>query len=297
MMRRDLDTARAAAVAARVAADRGVSGDVVLLRSGMNHVFRIGEVVLRVGAAGVDGPAHVELARWLLDAGLPVARPLDDAGVVDGLVVTAWEHIDQPPGAAIDYEQLGAAIARLHRIDPERLPARTALPWCGQADWLQLEAVLARAAASGVVGDDDLALLGRQCGELADWQQQARVAPSVVCHGDVHPQNVLMRSDGRIAILDWDNLCLGPAAWDHAALLTWEERWGGQPGTYEAFAAGYGADLRRSPMAQLLARVRLLAPTLNKVVQGADDPERAAEARRRMRYWRGDPHAPPWRPQ
>lgn len=60
----------------------------------------------------------------------------------------------------------------------------------------------------------------------------------MVCHGDVHPQNVLMRSDGRIAILDWDRLCLGPPAWDHAALLTWEGRWGGEPGTYEASAAG-----------------------------------------------------------
>jgi hypothetical protein len=100
-----------------------------------------------------------------------------------------------------------------------------------------------------------------------------------------------------VVILDWDSLCLGPVAWDHAPLLTWEDRWGGQVGTYEAFAGGYGTDLSVSPVAQLLARVRLLAPTLNKIVQGAADPERATEARRRMRYWRGDPKAPPWRPQ
>jgi hypothetical protein len=100
-----------------------------------------------------------------------------------------------------------------------------------------------------------------------------------------------------VVILDWDSLCLAPAAWDHAPLLTWEDRWGGQAGTYEAFADGYGTNLSASPVAHLLARVRLLAPTLNKIVQGAADPERAAEARRRMRYWRGDPIAPPWRPQ
>jgi hypothetical protein len=100
-----------------------------------------------------------------------------------------------------------------------------------------------------------------------------------------------------VVILDWDSLCLAPAAWDHAPLLTWEDRWGGQAGTYEAFADGYGTNLSASPVAQLLARVRLLAPTLNKIVQGAADPERAAEARRRMRYWRGDPIAPQWRPQ
>jgi Ser/Thr protein kinase RdoA (MazF antagonist) len=297
MMRRDIDAARAADIVSGVAADRGFDGQPVLLRSGMNLVFRVGDVVLRVAPEDVDGQAHVELAQRLLEAGLPVVRPLDDAVVLEGFVVTLWEHIDQPGHASLDYQQLGAAIARLHRLDPRQLPPRLSLPWCGEADWLQLESVYDRAAATGVVDREELAVLARECAALADWQQQARAEPAVVCHGDVHPQNVLMRSDGEVAILDWDGLCLGPAAWDHAPLLTWEERWGGQAGTYEAFAAGYGTDLHGSPVARLLARVRLLAPTLNKIVQGAADAERAAEARRRMRYWRGDPHAPPWRPQ
>ena len=171
------------------------------------------------------------------------------------------------------------------------------LPWCGDADWLQLESVLARAEAASVVGRDDLAVLARAYAALADWQQQSRAEPTVVCHGDVHPQNVIMRPNGEMVILDWDSLDLGPTAWDHAPLLTWEDRRGGQAGTYEAFADGCGTDLSASPVAQLLARVRLLAPTLNKVVQGAADAERAAEACRRMRYWRGDLNAPPWRPQ
>lgn len=171
------------------------------------------------------------------------------------------------------------------------------LPWCGDADWLQLESVLARAQAASVVGRDDLAVLARAYAALADWQQQSRAEPTVVCHGDVHPQNVIMRTNGEMVILDWDSLDLGPTAWDHAPLLTWEDRRGGQAGTSEAFADGCGTDLSASPVAQLLARVRLLAPTLNKVVQGAADAERAAEACRRRRYWRGDLNAPPWRPQ
>lgn len=297
MKRREFDAARTLAIVSRVAAERGIDDQVVLLRAGMNHVFRAGDVVLRVAPDHVDGQGHVELAQRLLEAGLPVVRPLDDAVSLDGFVVTIWEHIDQAHHARIDYQQVGAAIARLHRIDTGWLPPRVRLAWCGQADWLQLESVYMRAAAAGVVDSHDLAVLAREYEALADWQQQARTEPDVVCHGDVHPQNVLMRNDGQAVILDWDSLCLGPAAWDHAPLLTWEERWGGEAGTYEAFAAGYGADLRGSPVAQLLARVRLLAPTLNKIMQGAQDDERAAEARRRVRYWRGDPDAPPWRPQ
>lgn len=297
MRRAELDETRTAEAATRVASGRGLLGRVTLLRSGMNHVFRLGDIVLRVAPEEVGGQMHVELARRLLRAGLPAVPPLGDAVVVDGLVVTIWEHIDQPPEVEIDYEQLGDAIARVHRLGPELLPSQFSVPWVGQADWLQLEAVYERAAATDVVDQDDLAVLAAECQALADWQDRARGEPGVICHGDVHPQNVLMRPDGRIAILDWDSLCVAPAAWDHAPLLTWEQRWGGAPGTYESFASGYGADLRGSSLAQFLARVRLLAPTLNKIVQGADDPERAAEARRRMRYWHGDPHAPPWQPQ
>ena len=59
----------------------------------------------------------------------------------------------------------------------------------------------------------------------------------MVCHGDVHPGNVIQSADGPV-LLDWDLLCRGPAAWDHAPLMTWTERWGGEPGIYEAFADG-----------------------------------------------------------
>ncbi len=89
--------------------------------------------------------------------------------------------------------------------------------------------------------------------------------------------------------------CLGPAAWDHATLPTWAERWGGAARDYTDFAAGYGVDLRGSPLARQLARVRLLAPTLNMIIAGASSPAHAEEARRRMRFWRGDPDAPAWR--
>jgi hypothetical protein len=78
--------------------------------------------------------------------------------------------------------------------------------------------------------------------------------------------------------------------------MTWAERWGGGARTYTDFARGYGADLRQSPIAQELAKVRLLAPTINMVLNGATDSAKAAEAKLRMRYWLGDPAAPSWTP-
>jgi hypothetical protein len=47
----------------------------------------------------------------------------------------------------------------------------------------------------------------------------------------------------------------------------------------------------------LLARVRLLAPTINMVIKGGVSSRHADQARLRMRYWRGEPSPPAWTPQ
>jgi hypothetical protein len=102
-----------------------------------------------------------------------------------------------------------------------------------------------------------------------------------------------MRGDD-VVIIDWDSICVGPPAWHHAALMTWAERWGGAAQPYSDFARGYGDDLRDSALAQELASVRLLAPTINMIINGAHNPTYAAEAKARMRYWLGDTDVPMW---
>ena len=99
-----------------------------------------------------------------------------------------------------------------------------------------------------------------------------------------------------MVIIDWDAICLGPPAWDHAPLMTWADRWGGAAEAYPDFARGYGADLRESSLAQELAALRLLAPTINIIINSASNAAYAAEAQARMRYWLGDPAAPAWTP-
>ena len=115
----------------------------------------------------------------------------------------------------------------------------------------------------------------------------------VVCHGDLHPQNILMRGD-EVVIIDWDAICVGPAAWDHAALMPWAERYGGPNDAYPDFARGYGGDFRDAPLANDFAALRLLAATINTIISAGHNPEHAAEAETGMRYWLGDPAAPTW---
>ncbi|MEO7371767.1 MAG: phosphotransferase, partial [Ilumatobacteraceae bacterium] len=119
---------------------------------------------------------------------------------------------------------------------------------------------------------------------------------TVVCHGDIHPGNVIQSAEGPV-LLDWDLLCRGPAAWDHAPLMTWTERWGGEPGIYESFAAGYGVSLRDDLLAGSIAELRLVAATLMRLRAARSDPSAAEEAELRLRYWRGEADAPQWHAQ
>lgn len=61
-------------------------------------------------------------------------------------------------------------------------------------------------------------------------------------------------------------------------------------------AAAYDTFEVWHPTHRELAALRLLAPTINMIVNAGRDPSYAAEARARMRYWLGDPAAPMWTP-
>lgn len=268
--------------------------DPELLRLAMNGVFACGEgVVLRVGRQSADPSTAIRLAERARTAGVATPRALRDEAfdAAEGLWVTAWERV-HPIDGPTDWGAVGRMVAALHTLPPPADAA--ALPWCGDFPWWRFEEfappVLDALDAEATSG------LRRALDAHGGWEALARADRLVVCHGDVHPGNVLSTADGPV-LLDWDLACIGPPAWDHAALLTWSERWGGEPGMYADFAAGYGRDLRRDPLATSLATLRLVAATLMRVRAGKTDAAAAAEATERLRYWRDDAAAPPWNPQ
>ncbi len=266
-----------------------------LVRVGMNAIYLTADpdrdLVLRVSFPSAPAESAIELAMFLTDLGLRVPQPRRlDAVVVDDLSVTCWERI-VPSGRPIDWKAVGAMVRTVHEIDASDLPRAYPLGSPHSFAWWDFDALL------GDTGDDidDQALAGLvdAVDRHAGWRE---FSGSVVCHGDVHPGNVMM-SDAGAVLIDWDLLCLAPPGWDHGPLMTWHERWGGAAGDYDDFAIGYGQSMRGDPAAEAFAELRLVAATLMRVRAARTDPSARDEADRRLAYWRGDLDAPPWNAQ
>jgi Phosphotransferase enzyme family len=282
------------ASAAERAARHWGFADPQLLRMGMNGIFTAGDgVLLRVSRPSAPPQQAMTLRRVLVDAGLRVpAFVRDEPFVIGDLAVFAVVAVVGT--GPIDWPAVGAMIARLHRIDIDEIAGRYPLPFGGDFPWWNFGSLI-----DDVGGDldpksrtaiDHAIARGMP---LLDEQRTQRI---VVCHGDVHPGNVVQSAEGPV-LLDWDLLCRCPLAWDHAPLMTWTGRWGGEPGIYESFAAGYGASLRGDPLAEAIAELRLVAATLMRVRAARQNPEAAEEAELRLRYWRGEAGAPQWHAQ
>ncbi len=96
---------------------------------------------------------------------------------------------------------------------PNRSRHSVPLPSPAVFPWWNFEALLDRAGP----GLDHGAREGLEAAidRHRRWHEFDEV---VVCHGDVHPGNVLMTADGPV-LIDWDLLCLAPPGWDHGPML------------------------------------------------------------------------------
>lgn len=265
-----------------------------LLRQGMNAIFRIDDTVLRVATPNAPARVSIELASVLADRGIPVPHPVRDVVVEDdGYAVTAWEHIVDT-GQPIDWGAVGEIVRSVHELPSDSLPdglprpSPTDFPW-----WDHDEMFNAIGSAIDAPAREGLrATIDAHRG----WDDFVGSPGLVVCHGDVHPGNVMMTGSGPI-LLDWDLLCVAPRGWDHAPMMTWTERWGGSRGVYEAFAEGYGWSGRGDRYAEAFAELRLVSATLMRWKVAAVDSAARPEAERRLTYWRGVPDAPAWHAQ
>ena len=182
--------------------------------------------VLKIGDSGNAAKwssSHValELAQA---AGLHVPR-LVHLGELDGHLVRIFTWIDGETATSIQpgtdkSERLlrttGAAVRALHAVGRYSLSSRldgsapTFSSWRAYVDH-RLTQIRSRCEETGAV---EPALLDRACGLATALAADVDgSAAAVLCHRDLHPDNLIVDSDGAlIGIIDWD----AAEAWDRA---------------------------------------------------------------------------------
>jgi aminoglycoside phosphotransferase (APT) family kinase protein len=102
-------------------------------------------------------------------------------------------------------------MSAIHRIDPEPVlsRARSSAPTAA----LTVEELTRHLHAVS----EDIPLLHAAFERLRDTRPSH--ARDVVCHGDLHPFNLLTEPDGTITVLDWTGAAIASPAYDVA--LTW----------------------------------------------------------------------------
>jgi aminoglycoside phosphotransferase (APT) family kinase protein len=184
------------------------------------------EVVVRLAPHRAMGAKEAEVQRVLAAAGFSTPRvwltgPDDERG-------GWWSVMDLSPGAPLLAgldgpaairrapfllrtlpSQLATAAAALHRIDPAPITAAVsaAAPSVAWSTGEILDQL--RLGAEGLGRSDVLAALDHLALDLPE------TGGEVVCHGDLHPFNVLER-DGDLVVLDWTGAVLAHPTFDVA---------------------------------------------------------------------------------
>jgi aminoglycoside phosphotransferase (APT) family kinase protein len=185
------------------------------------------EVVVRIAPHDEMGAKELAVQRTVADQGF-ATPPIRLAGGLDTALGGTWSVMDFAPGTSPigDLDGLGAlrrapalwrrlpcllaeAMASLHALDPE--PASQAVAAAAPTVAWGVDDLLEHfAAAAEVLGHRDLQ---RAVAALGD--RRPPEGRSVICHGDLHPFNVLV-DDGQTTVIDWTAAVRAEPAYDVA---------------------------------------------------------------------------------
>lgn len=276
-------------VASRLAAQFGRS---VGLDVAAAAVFRVrssvlvelprSRVIARVEPPTDEATAQrmVAAARFYEQRGAPTVRlaPVGKQPFVHSAgVVTLWQRLEHVDGDVSPHE-IGRLVRRIH--DASGPPFSPEIP---PLDPLELVPVLLATPGPGFEPNRLGGLFDRLATLRARWDALGEEDPlgTVLAHGDVHRDNVVLTEDGPI-LLDLDLAGVGPASWDLAVPAVNSQRYGGSKSDIETCIEGYGADPRRWSGFDLLCRLYELYVVAWAVHCSRDTPAMAGEARLRV---------------
>ncbi len=254
--------------------------DTELLRLGENAIFRLAgkPLVLRIGRSLARLPLmELELcvARWLDNAGVPVARPYDGVTqptVVGNHPVSVWHLVAQGtprPGVA----DLAVLLRQVHAL--HECP-------CPVPQWDPLTQAERRLLASAELDNGDQAMMLDRCHELRDRLGKVKFAlPTGFMHGDAYPGNLLGQA-GNAVLTDFEAAATGPREWDLIGTAVTRTRFGLPAEAYQEFCDLYGFNVMTWDGYPVLRDIRELYMTSWLIQNLADRQAVADEAALRI---------------
>ncbi|SNS13142.1 phosphotransferase enzyme family protein [Actinacidiphila glaucinigra] len=258
-----------------------------LIALGENAVFELadGVTVAKVGRGPdlLDRAAReVRTASWLAAHGVPAVRAAaPEARLVEGHPVTYWERLPDAVRPA-EPADLAALLRFVHALpQPDfALPPRDLLD--GVERWLRL-------AGTAVDPADAAYLRERRDGFAA---AAAALTPHLTpgpVHGDALPRNVHVGPGGPV-LVDLETFSADLREHDLVVMALSRDRYGLAPGSYDAFTAAYGWDVREWDGCAVLRGARETASCAWVAQHAPGSPAALAEFRRRVASLRdGDP--------
>ncbi|MEY2523224.1 MAG: hypothetical protein QOJ66_1789 [Ilumatobacteraceae bacterium] len=175
-----------------------------------------GPLVLRVMPSPGGAVVETIVQRSVADHGYPTPRVVLDGtdqalgGAfmvmqrVEGVALLAGLGIGRtlwtlPKTVRRVASQLSVASVQLHDLDPQ--PVIDALDEAG----VDITSLGVAGRMNEIRGAAERSVGGFE--ELLTWLDRGRpvLTPAVVCHGDIHPFNMLMTADDSFSVLDWTN--------------------------------------------------------------------------------------------
>lgn len=262
-----------------------------LVRAGSNTIYRVGDIIGRVGKTGTTDAAERELriSQWLNASGLPTVHIADVAiplAVVDDRPITWWQRI--PAHRAATPAELATTLHQLHALAP---PTTFVLP-----EYEPFAGLRRAITSTGRLAAEDRAWLldhhDRLCDQHFELGPPARKS---VIHGDAWQGNLVVPFGGSPIIIDLERVSLSRPEWDLipiAADHTDFDRL--SEADYLAFVEAYGADITTNPAFRLLADIQELRWTVFALSRSATSENAEGQVRHRLACLRGE-IGRPWR--
>jgi hypothetical protein len=160
---------------------------------------------------------EVEVAGFLAQRGAPVVAPSDllTAGPHwrDGFCVSFWSYVkprqSEPPSIAVAASMLHELRRTLREYPRELLLLAPPLS--------DIPSSLVRMEAQRAISEDDLGLLRCAFARLSSRLTPEALGPLQPLHGDAHIYNMIASERGWLWN-DFEDVCLGPVAWDLASM-------------------------------------------------------------------------------